>query len=219
MGKLTEWLKKNATVNEGANLAEFEELEVKETLGAVETKEQALDAIKRYPKFESAFDSMVSKKVEDYEKETFNKKRLPEIEKELRAKIEQELNPEKTPEQKRIEELEKRIAADDLEKKRNQVADKLVEKAKELNYPNPEQARRYVAYGDQAEEQLKADIEYMTNTVNSTVEAEIKKRYGNQTPPKSSTTTPDKLMKRTDFDQLNPQGKSDFIKDGGVVED
>ena len=189
MGKLTDWVKANTDLKENANLADFEELEGKSTFEAITTKEQAAEIIKKNAAFTSALDAAVQEAVKSHD-EKFMKDKLPELIKAEREKIEAELNPEKTPEQKRIEELEKRLAEGDAEKKRNQVADKLVEKAKELGHPNPEQARRYVAFGDKAEDELKADIEYLKTSVNTGIEAEIKKRYGDATPPNRGNDTP-----------------------------
>jgi hypothetical protein len=220
MGKLKDWMEKNANLKDGANFAEFEELEANETFGAVQTKEQAIDILKRYPRFESAFDSLVSKRVNDYEKDTFNVKRLPEIEKRIREQIESELNPAKTPEQKRLEELEAKLKANEEKERLRMVEDSLVKQAKELGYDDPEAARRYVAYGEKAEDMLKADLERIQKAVQAKVESEIKQRYGNIKPPQQSQTDPSKQVTRSQFDQLSPENRSSFIKDGGsVVED
>ena len=45
MGVLLDWVKANA--KEGANLAEFQELEGKNTIQGVKTKEEALEIIKK----------------------------------------------------------------------------------------------------------------------------------------------------------------------------
>ena len=209
MGKLTEWVKLNA--KEGANIAEFEELERVNTFEGITTKEQALDFVKKNAAFTSALDYAVTEAVKSHD-EKFNRDKLPGIIKAEREKIESELNPEKTPEQKRIEELERRLAEDEAEKKKAKVAEALVSKAKELNHPDPDAAKRYVAYGDRAEEILRADIEWLQKTVNSSVESEIKKRYGGQKPPQGSTVDPSRSITRRDFDMLSPERQMEVAK-------
>ena len=190
MGILSKWVDENTTLKDGANKAEFEELERKSTFEGITTKEQASDFMRKNAAFTAALDYENEKAVRTHD-EKFMSEKFPDLIKAEREKIEAELNPQKTPEQKRIEELEKRLAADEEEKKLAKIAEKLVAKAKELGHPNPEQAKRYVAYGENAESELKSDIEYINGAVNTSVEAKIKERYGNQQAPRGSSSAPE----------------------------
>lgn len=218
MGKLTDWLKKNANLIDGANLAEFEELEARETLAGVTTKEKASEFIEKTPAFKSFFDAKVTEGVKTFEA-NFTETKLPKIEEDLREKIKQELNPAKTEDQKQIEALLKDKAERDLRDKQREAAAKLVEKARDLGHPKPETAADYIAYGKDAEAKLTADVQTFSELVKAGVESEIKKRYGDQQPPQQSQHEPDKVMARGDFERLSPNAQMDFVKGGGILEE
>ena len=104
-----------------------------------------------------------------------------ELRKTMRDELMKELNPEETPEQKRIRELEERIKNDDLEKQRFAKINELRSVAKEIGF-DVSRADRYYAYGDNAEEYMKQDAEYLKTTVSTALDDKTKEAVTTQTP-------------------------------------
>jgi hypothetical protein len=210
MDKILAWIKAN--LKEGAKVAEVETL-VKEIveLKSIDTKEKALELMGKDGVFKSALDSETSTRIENHDKT-----KLPELEKSIRVKIEAELNPDLTDDQKRIKVLETEAAAN---KSRDEVATVkagLRTKATELKF-DPVRAEGYHVYGDKALEMLEADSKYFADSITNGVNLEIKTRFGNTPPKQSVNTDPAKIMNRGDFEALGATAKSTFMQGGGTL--
>lgn len=214
---LIEWIKKN--VKEGVNVTEAENLlQAENPLNKVQTKEEALRLIEDTPFFRSAFDSEISKKVEGALKK-YEETKLPDIVKSREAEIRAELNPQETPEQKRIRELEEKIKQADNERQTESLKSSLRTKAKEIGM-DPIKAERYAVYGDQAEKFMAEDFKMISEQVTIQLDGEIKKRYGGEAPKGQQRQADDgKMMSRKEFESQSPQSQMTFMKEGGKLLD
>lgn len=202
---LMEWIEKNAA--EGANLEEAKKLV--EGANLPQSKEDAAKLVEDNQYLKSELDSRVSKSVENAT-ERFKENKLPDILKEEREKIRQELNPEETEEQKRIRELQEKVQSFETEKQKEQRKAQLREKAKELGY-DPLDAENYVAFGDKAEEMLEKHSKKFQSTVDTKVNEYIKQKYGGK-PPEAPTEKSENAMSRSQFEGLNPDKKMEFMR-------
>lgn len=167
---ILDWIKANA--KEGANIAEAEELLGKSTFDSIKSKEEAADFISKNSVFKSAFDSMVSTAVNNHD-ERFKSEKLPDLVKAEREKILKELNPEETPEQKRIRELEENLKARDAKDRESAIKAELRQKAQELGY-DPLRAERFSAFGDKALDMLADESTYLSNLIDSKIKEGVK---------------------------------------------
>ena len=209
MNKILEWIKANA--KEGADVSEATKLvEGLTDLNSI-SKDEAVKLFTDNAVFRSAFDSEISRKIEDHDN-----KKLPELKKSIREEVEKELNPDLTDDQKRIKALEQEIEANKAKDLVNESKAALRAKAEELNF-DIGRAERYHVYGDKALEMLESDAKFFTESITNGVNSEIKTRFGNATPPKSPEVDPSKVMNRDVFEALAPGAQSDFIKNGGSL--
>ena len=200
---ILEWIKSNAV--EGANIAEAEELVLKSTFDGITTKEQAIDFIGRNGTFTSAVDSLISTAVNRHD-EKFNTDKLPALEQTIRDKVIAELNPDETPEQKRIRELEEKLSSSERRDAENALKAKLRGKANELGY-DTEIAARLSSYGDDAIELLETIHGYSTGVFEAEKNRLIKETLKGQ-PPKSVTVqtddiTPESITSMSEADVAN----------------
>ena len=216
MDQLIEWVRANS--KEGANLAEFENLlEADNPMMKIQSKEEALAFIEKTPYFKSALDSETSKRIENA-LNRFQEEKIPGLWKEREEELRKELSPEETPEQKRIRELEERIAAADKREQEEGLKSDLRAKAKEIGF-DPLRAERYAVYGDNAAKFMQEDFESNKKAIETQIDKEIKSRYKGETPKGEKPNDPDKVMSRQQFDQLSPSARMEFMKSGGVTTD
>lgn len=179
MSKLSDWIKEN--VKEGANVAEAEELVQAETFEGIKTKEQAIDFIDKNDVFKSAKDSLISTAVNAHD-DKFKETKLPEIIKAKREEWTKEMNPEETPEQKRIRELETRDAERDSKERKRDLEDALLTKASEIGF-DPIRAKDYSVYGDKAIDKLVDDAGWYKSQIELKVKETVKGTLAGK-PPK-----------------------------------
>jgi NADH dehydrogenase/NADH:ubiquinone oxidoreductase subunit G len=213
---ILDWIKANA--KEGADLAEAEKLvNDLNPLKNIATTSDALSFIQRNDLFKQALDSETSKRVSDHDKR-FQEEKLPDILKTERTNILKELNPDETPEQKRIRELEEDAKQRDARDAKRELEKSLREKAVELK-ANPVKAERYAVYGDKALEIFEADVSETNKLIETELAKRIKEKFGDNPPPSRNTATAEKQMARADFDNMDPSAKAKFMKDGGQITD
>lgn len=161
------------------------------------------------------FDKIMQKPLETREQNLREKefpKLLEQRLKEERENLMKELNPEETPEQKRLRELEQKLA--DKERKETEY-----ERRKELRtkYKDvaPDVAEQLYALPDESVDgivqhiaQLKAKIDELEKTG----------KYAGR-PPAGGGTGEGAAMTYKDFAQLSPKDQAAFIKKGGRIED
>ena len=213
MNKILEWIKAN--VKEGVDVSEVTKLvEGVQDLNSIDTKEKAIELMKTNAVFKSGFDSEISKIIDTHDKE-----KLPELKKSIRDELEKELNPDLTPEQKRIKALEDELNASKNEKAVNMTKAELRTKAKELGF-DPDRAEKYHVFGEKAFETLENDSKYFSDAIKAGIDTEIKTRFGNKIPPGGNRQVDtSKIMNRDDFEGLGAAQKQAFIADGGTLED
>jgi len=211
-----EWVKANA--KEGANLAEFENLlESENPVLSIKTKEEALEFIEKTQFFKSALDAETSRRIEKA-LNRFESEKLPEIIKSKEEQLRKELSPEETPEQKRLRELEEKLAAADARERENALKADLRKKAKELGM-DPLKADRYAVYGDKAAKYLEEDWADIKTTIDTSLDKEIKARYKTGEPKAAEGKEEGKRMTREDFSTLSPKQQMEFVNSGGVTVD
>jgi hypothetical protein len=169
--KVIEWAKANAA--EGADVTELE--------GMLPTVDDIMgtDAVRR------AFDSAVSKAVNNHD-ERFRSEKLPELIEEERAKIRAELNPEETPEQRRIRELEEKLAKRDRDAQTRERRDALRKKASELKVTEyglqPDDVEVFAGLGDDGEKVLESLVGRLNESFNTALDRKLKERYTRSSP-------------------------------------
>jgi len=215
MSKLLEWIKAN--VKDGANVAEAEEMIEKDSISFIKTKDQALKVIAENAAFVSAKDSLISTATAAHDK-NFMADKLPELEKAMREKLQKELNPEMTPEQKELAEIRAKLAERDKSDSRTKLEKELLKGATGI-YGNtafdPERITAYSVYGENALSMLKADFESNTAFIKSQVDELTKNSFSKKTPEGGENNPNVKTISRAAFDALLPTEKRVFLKDGG----
>lgn len=187
MKSIREWIEKNAVLKDGASLDELESFAKDlDPLKNIKTKDEAYDFMLRNDAFKSALDYETQKRVENALNK-FKDEKLPDILKSEGEKIRAEINPEETPEQKRIRELEDRIKKDDEERRVNQLKQALREKAKELaekeKVPyDPLRAERFALFGEDADNMLTDDISYLKKSIETELSSRLKGQYTEHVP-------------------------------------
>lgn len=199
-----EWLEKNAVLNDKADIKEFETLVSDlDPLANIKTKEDALNFIDRNNLFKSGLDSAISKAVASHD-EKFTADKLPDLLKAEREKAIKEANPEETPEQKRIRELEEIVKASGNKDKLNELKDSLRAKAKEIGYEgNIERYSRLS--GEQAIDLLVSDHEAESKRFADYKETLQKEVYKGNPPPVKGEE------ENTDFNLDSEMGKLSFL--------
>ena len=177
MKELLKWIEKNS--KEGVDLKEAQEL-VSSLQINIDSREKAADFIDQNSHVKAELDSRISKSV-DNALERFKENKLPGMIEEEKEKIRKELNPEETPEQKKIRELEERLKLKDEKDMVEQKKAELRQKAKDIDF-DPLKAERYHVYGEEAEKMLMEDVEFFNNSIKEKVDSVIKNKYGNRAP-------------------------------------
>lgn len=175
-----------AIAKDGSNVAEIEEALSKY---AIPTDEKAaIRFILDNKALNSVYQAELSRKNEDYRKRYSDETR-PTLEKEIREAVMKELNPEETPEMKRIRAAEERAAA--VEKR---LADKEAEAALIMRREalrklateksfDPELAAELAVYGDEAEAKLDFFAERFKGQVDAKYEETARQKLGDGKPP------------------------------------
>lgn len=178
-----------AVAKDGADLSAIEKgLEGMNPLGGVTDKDTAWDFIKTNPLMLSAFDKEQGKRAKTVEENLMSGK-VQELIKAREEEIRKELNPEETPEQKRIRELEDKLSAGEAKELTLALKDALSEKAKELEF-DPLKARDYAIYGEKATEKLEADSAWMKAEIKAQVDAQVKEKFSGNRQPKKPNIEP-----------------------------
>jgi len=179
MDKLIEWIKAN--VKDDADVKEG--VELVEDVTRV-TPERAADLAKD-KEVKRIIDAEISKAVERHD-ERFMSEKLPGLIEEERGKIRKELNPEETPADKRIRELEERIAKADNEKATTERRESLRKKAQELGISDigltPDDVDAFVQMGESGGEYLEAFVTKAKEAWTSTLDKKIKEKFSGGKP-------------------------------------
>lgn len=141
------WLQSN--IQDGANLAEIEELIAGDSIDGIDNKDKALELLYNNRLLKAAFDSEISKKIENHDSR-FKEEKLPSMLDEAREALRRELNPKETDEQKEIREMRDQLKELKAKEQRANLERTLISKAKELNY-DPERAAKLAILGEDAE--------------------------------------------------------------------
>jgi cell fate (sporulation/competence/biofilm development) regulator YmcA (YheA/YmcA/DUF963 family) len=213
---IKEWIKANA--REGVDIEEgIKLLDDLNPLKNITNIDAASAFIERNPIFKDALNRETTSRIENHDKR-FREEKLPGILKEERDRVTQELNPDETPEQKRIRELEENLQQRDSREAQRAREDSLRTVAADLG-TFPIQVEQYAAFGDQAEEFLRRDAKLIQETIDTEVSKQLKARYGGNPPPGNNQGNPEKTRTRAQYFALSPQQQSTFVSDGGTVVD
>ena len=214
MNSLEKWIEENS--KDGADIAKAKEL-IKDLdpLKNITTSDEALAFMERNSVFRSAIDAETSRRSEKAI-ETWKGKNLDKLMKEKEEQVRLELNPEEDPRDKTIREMQEKMKQRDIKDAQTELKAKLRAKASDIGF-DPIKAERYYIYGDDAEKMLVEDSEYFSTTLNEKLEKEIKTRFAGQTP--KGSPAPEKLINRTDFNDMSQTEQRDYIKSGGKITD
>jgi hypothetical protein len=143
----------------------------------------------------------------------FQEKKLPELIKLERDKIMKELNPEETAEQKRIRELEERIAAQDAKEQREMQKAKMrdIGKTKGLDVTL---AERLYALPD---EDAGFVIDAFEKLAREKTELQTRLQYGSKPPAGGSSGA--KSISLGEYNRLSPKEQAAHFAAGGVIQD
>jgi hypothetical protein len=205
--ELVSWAKAHAKTD--ANVAEFEELVSKAQ--PPDDSIKAIEYIKSNPALRSAFDAALNKEFDRATKK-YEEEKLPEKEKSLRESIRKELNPDETPEQKKIRELSEKLEAKDRAEAISQRKEALRAKAKEFGI-DPEVAADYATYGEDAENVLKRHAEWHKKELDAVKAESVKTAYGSKTPTGGGSLN---LKPQAEINQMTPKERSAFFASGGA---
>jgi len=216
MGQITDFVKANFTPAEGIDITEVEKLEKDlNPLKNITDVEGAIDFMQRNEILSKGLKKYNTTSIEMHD-DKFMKEKYPELLKADREKYIKELNPEETPEQKKIRELSEKIEQAEFKEKQNMLKLALQDKAKEIGYPGD--IGLFLSQGDKALETLEAYHTKNTEYLAAEREKILKELYkGN--PPKQGDPAGSNFKKRVEFDQLTDKDKRDFIKSGGKITD
>lgn len=180
MSAILDWIKTNA--REGANLAEVEELLAGNTIDGIDSKEKATKLLYEQKLLKAAFDSEISKKIQNHD-DRFREEKLPSLLEQERERLRAELNPEETPEQKELREMRSEMNKIKAERDMATLKDKLRDRAKELNY-DPERAAKLAIIGDydQATSMMQDQAEYLQSALDAERTKLVNERLGGNPP-------------------------------------
>lgn len=184
MGQIADYVKANFTPAEGIDISEVEKLETDlNPLSRLKTTDQFLDFMGRNEGFEKALKKHETQAIEKHD-EKFKTDKLPGLLKDEREKAIKEANPEETPEQKRIRELEDNAKARDKSDAEKDLKIALAAKAKEIGYTRD--IDMFMHLGDKAVETMEAYHETNTKYLADEKEIMLKKLYGDNHKPEIS---------------------------------
>jgi len=203
MGQLTDYVKANFTPAEGIDISEVEKLETElDPLSGLSTVDQALDFMGRNDLFNRALKKHETTSIEKHD-DKFMKDKYPEMLKSALDEKLKELNPDETPEQKRIRELEDKISAADKRDALNALKIELQSKAKEIGYTG--NIDLFISQGDKAIETMEAYHEANTAWREKEKETMQKEVYKGNPPPKGGEDVP------SDFNLDSEMNKLSFL--------
>lgn len=182
MKDLIEWIKANAKddadINEATQLIDSY---------AEVTPERAQELVKD-KEVRRVLDAEISRAVERHD-ERFREEKLPKLIEEERDKIRREVNPEETPEQKAVRELQEKLAAMESEKSKVDRREQLRRKAKELGVEDigltADDLDPFVELGDKAPDVLESFINRTKEAWTESLDKKVKERYSGGKPPAS----------------------------------
>lgn len=213
MGKLSDLIKSN--LKDGADISEIEMLIDKLTIDNIDSKEKALDFIKRNDYMSRGLDYAISESVKNHDLK-FQTEKVPIIREELEREIKNKLNPPKTEAEERLAIVEAKYLAMEQKEARLLLEKELRNKARELSYPE-DKAERFAVYGDSAYTHLEQDAEFYKSRINEKVEAEIKTRFGNNPQPRTSAPITGissmSISQLNDLARDNPGQKMDILQE------
>lgn len=159
-----QWVEKNVT--EDAKLDEFVAM-------LPEPAELA-----KHPEIKPLFDSAVTSAVNNHDRR-FKEEKLPEILKQEREAIVKELNPEETPEQRKIRELTEKVDQGEKREKANERRSALRQQHKVLELASlglePEHIEPFSVLGDEAIPTVEALAGVLKKQFNDAVNTEVQK--------------------------------------------
>ena len=185
MGQIADYVKENFTPADGITLDEVEKLEKElDPLSGLSTVDQALDFMGRNDLFGRALKKHETTSIERHD-EKFMKDKFPGLLKDgVDARV-KELNPEETPQDKRIRELEDNAKSRDAIDAEKDLKIELAKKAKEISYTGD--IDLFIHLGDKAVETMEAYHEKNTKYLEAALAEMQKKLYGDNPPPTGGT--------------------------------
>lgn len=184
-------------------------------LSGVSDADSAVELIKSNEALRRGYDKIAQQAVEAH-KAKFEADKLPELKKQWRDEVRKELQPEETPEQRRLRELEEQLSERDKKERLYQTRDKLRSKAKELGFDEGLAERFAYMQTDDPEAELSTFAEKMQAAVKSMAEKEVEARWPTKA-PRNGTTGGGKI---TNADQVpsdwTPQDYARAVEAGTV---
>lgn len=180
-----------AVVKDGADITGIlAQVEGMNPLNGLKTKEDAFELIKNSPLLISAHDAAVGRSVENGV-ENFKNGKMKDLLKAREEEIRKELLPQETEAAKVAREFNEYKQSVEVEKAMSELKDKLSEKAKELNFPDPLLIRDFAGLGENAEAFAEKYIGLFDKMVTDRVSEEVKGKYAQKQPNQSKITPAD----------------------------
>ncbi len=132
----------------------------------------------------------------------------------IREALMKEINPEESPLEKKVRELEERDKAREKEIANRDLKDSLRKKAKEIGM-DQSRADRYAIFGTEAESNMIADFEYTNDIITKALDGKIKDSF-DKTPPKTGEEKETKYkmedLKGMSREEIRELGKKGLIQ-------
>lgn len=166
-------------------------------LDKIGSASEAVDFIKSNQVLRKGYDSIARMSIEAH-KERYEAEELPKLKKTIRDELANELNPAETPEQKRLRELEQKLADKEKSEQMYQLKTSLRAKAKELGVDEDIAEKLALLQTDDHQGELAWFADKFQSAVKSTADNEINNRWPKGT-PKSTAQVGGKI---TSIDQV-----------------
>jgi hypothetical protein len=176
------------------------------------SREDAEKIAAEHPHMKSAFDAGISRAVQSHD-EKFQKDKVPAL---VEAEIKKR-NPEKDPLRIELDTLKAEREAEKAELKREKLKALAVKLAADEGIPVDDVDRFIDADDDATTASVKAYAKRLKAFRDSAIDMELKKRFGNQAPPK--TGNPGKTMSLDEFSKLSPKEAAAYMASGGALTD
>ena len=186
-------------------------------LASVQDADSAMELIEGHEGLRRAKDKIAQQAVESH-KRKFEEEKLPELQKQWKDEVRQQLQPEETAEQKRLRELEEQLSERDRREKMYQTREQLRSRAKEIGIDEDIAERFANMQTDDPITELDTFAERFKKSVEARATEEVNKRWPDRAPRQAPSKTGGEIS-RKDFDQLPPSERQKHLKSGGTVSD
>lgn len=184
-------------------------------LSKVQDADSAAELIANHDVLKKGRDKLVTSAIESH-KRKFEEEKLPQLRKSVRDEVVKELNPEETPEQKRLRELEQQLQERERRERQYQLKEQLRTKAKELDFDEDLAEQFALLQAEDPSSELERFANRFREMVQSKAEKEVATRWPDKK-PKSSQEVKGGELTRAEFESLPHEERAKFFQEGGTI--